>query len=342
VRSAQHTTSLQHKTPSRVTGRLDLCVTTMVFSETPSLWIRGYKESDLDHLVLLHSSPNKQRSDPVGVVPKSEAALRTRLATSHETTRLYAVLEAKQPLADGHNWVGFVCLWEDSDPKNRALMFGIALDPRHWGKGYGTFVFSCGKARAQCELAAATEATRWIVDYAFTQFGTHRIALQVMGDNFRAIAVYKKVYVCRLLSRGSHSYSVNTADLSKKEDLGKLTTRTESGGTSCICRSSPASGSLTDWSGHVRNAIDSKNTPFFGARDSCAADVLRSCSLRDPPCRRSRSWKKIKILSQGQILPFCIDHDDIQRGLQPLDPRVQGLWSRPYGGDPSVLKQVTR
>jgi RimJ/RimL family protein N-acetyltransferase len=41
----------------------------------------------------------------------------------------------------------------------------------------------------------ATEATRWTVNHAFTQLNAHRVSLQVLGDNTRALALYKKVYV---------------------------------------------------------------------------------------------------------------------------------------------------
>jgi hypothetical protein len=44
-------------------------------------------------------------------------------------------------------------------------------------------------------ILPATEATRWIVNHAFTQLDTHRVSLFVLADNPRAISVYRKVYV---------------------------------------------------------------------------------------------------------------------------------------------------
>jgi RimJ/RimL family protein N-acetyltransferase len=40
-----------------------------------------------------------------------------------------------------------------------------------------------------------TEATRWLVDYAFAQLGVHRIILGLFASNERALAVYKKWFV---------------------------------------------------------------------------------------------------------------------------------------------------
>jgi RimJ/RimL family protein N-acetyltransferase len=216
----------------------------MAFAETTSLSIRGYKDSDLDHLIALLSSPSKLRSDPVAVVPKSEDELRKRITTNLEKNQLYAILEVKQPLADGHSWVGSVSLWEDSHPKNRALMFAIALDERHWGKGYGMLIFWPPGTHTERELGAGTEATQWIVNHAFTQLNTRRIALQVMGDNLRAIALYKKVCVYRAAVLQLLSLLSRAAGLSRKAGRARRTTRTGSGGTSCTCPSSRASGRL--------------------------------------------------------------------------------------------------
>jgi RimJ/RimL family protein N-acetyltransferase len=59
--------------------------------------------------------------------------------------------------------------------KNRDGSFGIAIVSAQWGKGYGT------------------EATRWTVDYCFEQLGLHRISLDVLAGNERALKLYKQM-----------------------------------------------------------------------------------------------------------------------------------------------------
>jgi RimJ/RimL family protein N-acetyltransferase len=42
------------------------------------------------------------------------------------------------------------------------------------------------------------EATRWIVGYGFEQLALHRISLEVLADNPRAVELYKYMYAARL------------------------------------------------------------------------------------------------------------------------------------------------
>jgi hypothetical protein len=114
---------------------------TVPFAETNQLRIRGYQESDCDKLVSLLNDPRSKRSGPEYVKPTSEVALRKDIPEMARHAFMFCILEAKQPLEDGNNWVGFISLRQQSSPKNRDAMFGIILDARHWGKGYGT---SCG------------------------------------------------------------------------------------------------------------------------------------------------------------------------------------------------------
>jgi RimJ/RimL family protein N-acetyltransferase len=109
----------------------------MIFSETASLRIRGYREFDLLHLVALFADPRVMRSYPGPVVPASEPAWTRTVAGFVEKALLWAILEAKTPANDGHDWVGFVALTAERAAKNREVEFGIALHAAHEGKGYG-------------------------------------------------------------------------------------------------------------------------------------------------------------------------------------------------------------
>ena len=61
------------------------------------------------------------------------------------------------------------------DHYNRTAIFGILIGEKDcWGKGYGT------------------EATRLLLDYAFTGLGLHNVMLNVFASNERAIRAYTR------------------------------------------------------------------------------------------------------------------------------------------------------
>ena len=67
------------------------------------------------------------------------------------------------------------CSLHDIDLHNRTCEVGIALGRPHWSKGYGQ------------------EALGVLVDYAFSHYNMHRVALEVLADDPRAVACYRKV-----------------------------------------------------------------------------------------------------------------------------------------------------
>lgn len=61
------------------------------------------------------------------------------------------------------------------DHHNRRARYAIGIfGPALWGKGYGT------------------EATRLVLEYAFTVLNLHRVDLNVLSFNHRAIACYRR------------------------------------------------------------------------------------------------------------------------------------------------------
>jgi diamine N-acetyltransferase len=61
------------------------------------------------------------------------------------------------------------------DHYNRTAIFGIVIGEKDcWGKGYGT------------------EATRLVLDYAFTGLGLHNVMLNVFATHERAIRAYRR------------------------------------------------------------------------------------------------------------------------------------------------------
>jgi RimJ/RimL family protein N-acetyltransferase len=68
------------------------------------------------------------------------------------------------------------CAFSQMDGDNGSAMYHITIGEKDvWGRGYGT------------------EATRLMVDHAFTALGLHRVALSVFDFNERAIRAYARV-----------------------------------------------------------------------------------------------------------------------------------------------------
>jgi len=78
-------------------------------------------------------------------------------------------------LRDGDRLIG-TCALSQLDAENGSALFHITIGEKDaWGRGYGT------------------EATRLMIDHAFSGLGLHRIALSVFAFNERAIRSYRSV-----------------------------------------------------------------------------------------------------------------------------------------------------
>lgn len=67
------------------------------------------------------------------------------------------------------------CSLHDIDTHNRTCDVGISIGCPHWSKGYGQ------------------EALRLLVDFAFRHHNMHRVALEALADDPRAVGCYRKV-----------------------------------------------------------------------------------------------------------------------------------------------------
>lgn len=112
----------------------------------------------------------------------SVAALLTGTSTGWSRPDLQRWVEAHCTASDEALWViadsedraiGHVGLYK-IHLVHRSAEFAIVLDRSTWGKGIGV------------------RATRAMVDYGFDELNLERIELQVLADNERAIAVYRK------------------------------------------------------------------------------------------------------------------------------------------------------
>ena len=102
-----------------------------------------------------------------------------RPLTLEETKALYDEIGKKDDLARfvieaGGEVVGD-CSLHSIDKHNRTCEVGIALGKAHWAKGYGQ------------------RALRLLVDFAFKHHNMHRVGLEVLADDERAVGCYRKV-----------------------------------------------------------------------------------------------------------------------------------------------------
>ena len=67
------------------------------------------------------------------------------------------------------------CSLHDIDKHNRTCEVGIAIGKPFWSQGYGQ------------------EALRLLVDYAFKHHNMHRVGLEALADDDRAVTCYRKV-----------------------------------------------------------------------------------------------------------------------------------------------------
>lgn len=67
------------------------------------------------------------------------------------------------------------CVIHSIDKHNRRCEVGIILGKPHWAKGYGQ------------------RALRLLVDFAFQHNNMHRVGLEVLADDERAVGCYRKV-----------------------------------------------------------------------------------------------------------------------------------------------------
>lgn len=78
---------------------------------------------------------------------------------------------------DGEEYLGTISL-KNIDPLNQSAEYAIVLRKCAWGKGLGS------------------QATEEILKFAFDNLGLHRVALNVLSDNYTAIRLYEKCGFC--------------------------------------------------------------------------------------------------------------------------------------------------
>lgn len=141
--------------------------------ETHRMILRPFKPGDSDLLFDLYNDPEIQSLAFTDyVAAKLEKWIKTMTSSHENFPGFLGLVEDKASRA----FVGHVSLrTTDTKKHNCQCSFSIALKREWWGKGIGT------------------EITRWLVNHAFRRLAAHRVTLNVLASNERALAMYKRV-----------------------------------------------------------------------------------------------------------------------------------------------------
>jgi len=163
------------------------------FATTQYLILRPWRESDKDSLLTLLNDQRVAHGVIQGPpVPAPDALWDTwKIALSklfaafileikpeflymrgNDPNELDDALEPEEQKREKRKFVGLVFLTQ-TEVKNKDTEFAIALAFAWWGKGLGT------------------EVLQWLMRYNFEALGMHRLTLHALGDNPRAVELYK-------------------------------------------------------------------------------------------------------------------------------------------------------
>ncbi|KAJ3788220.1 acyl-CoA N-acyltransferase [Lentinula aff. detonsa] len=137
---------------------------------TERLYLRGFESSDARQILDMWNNVDVQSTISNEYIVPRGSKFMDKIAASAED----AVIQEEQTRTEGGQFVGTTSITM-GHPKNRDGIFGIKIEPKFWGLGYGE------------------EVTRFVVDYCFHSLGLHRVSLLVFSGNDRAVNLYKKV-----------------------------------------------------------------------------------------------------------------------------------------------------
>lgn len=134
------------------------------------LLFRALLDSDIERWYSMYNDLRIQRFITNEPVVPHPAKYKEVLKAKAESSTIWFSIELK----DTGAFVG-QCSVKVSESKNRDGLFEISIRPDLWGNGYGT------------------EASKFMIGYAFEALGIQRVSLTVFEGNARAIAIYKKL-----------------------------------------------------------------------------------------------------------------------------------------------------
>jgi RimJ/RimL family protein N-acetyltransferase len=141
--------------------------------ETERTILRPFKPGDSDLLFDLYNDPEIQSLAFTDYVAAKLEKWIKEMTWSHENfPGFQGLVEDKASRA----FVGHVSLRTTGTRKRGSgCSLSIALKREWWGQGIGT------------------EVTRWLVNHAFTRLAVHRVTLNVLASNERALTMYRRV-----------------------------------------------------------------------------------------------------------------------------------------------------
>lgn len=137
---------------------------------TDRLLIRILERDDIEPARLLHNEHSTLLMlTDVEHVSQAQQESWFQSVSLSRSSRRYAVREKVS-----NDFVG-VFRVDHLDFKNRSVMVGLDIVPRHRGKGF------------------APEVYQWFLAYFFQQLGMHRVSLKVLDDNGKARKLYERL-----------------------------------------------------------------------------------------------------------------------------------------------------
>ncbi|WP_440897357.1 GNAT family N-acetyltransferase [Amphibacillus sp. Q70] len=132
------------------------------------LYLRPLGKGDLDFIYQMHTNPdvaNYWCNEPYTTMEKLEKEYQS--SQESDSHRQFILMY-------GDEKVGLLALYSIS-VRHRNAEFAIMFDPTQQGKGY------------------ATDASRLLIEYGFNQLNLHKLYLEVVKNNEKAIHIYQKV-----------------------------------------------------------------------------------------------------------------------------------------------------
>jgi len=135
--------------------------------------LRAIKREDIPKLLEIHNNFEIKKQamfHPFLISQEQDIEWLENINKDTSNRAVYFAIEEKKT----HNFAGYASL-RNIDWVNRNCYFGISLLPDMQGKGLGK------------------EATKHIIEYAIKKLNLHKIQLEVIADNKRAIELYKNL-----------------------------------------------------------------------------------------------------------------------------------------------------
>ncbi len=147
--------------------------------QSARLDLRQVKLSDLENIHQLHSFPETDRYNTLGIPENTEqtSAVISNWITIHEKFPQRNFVFVVQ-LKDQEEFIGLIAL-NSGKEKFRNAEVWYKFHPTHWNKGY------------------ATEALKLILDFGFHQLNLHRIEAGCAVDNIGSIRTLEKAGMTR-------------------------------------------------------------------------------------------------------------------------------------------------